>query len=281
MRPVLRRGSEGEAVEELQRRLAAHGFNPGRRDGRLGPATEAALLAFQRAHDLLADGVCGPRSWAVLIPDLKPLVLDHTLTLSVDLVAEIFPYTPSEPIRRHLPAVLQGLREHDLICKPMVLTALATIRAESETFAPVEEQPSRFNTSPDGLPFDLYDHRRDLGNEGPPDGYLYRGRGFVQLTGRDNYRRLGELLGLGRRLLEHPDAALEPLAAGRILAAFLASRRMPLKEALLEGDLRRARRLVNGGLHGLDRFTDAWRRGDRLLADPVWTSVSTPMPVAA
>jgi peptidoglycan L-alanyl-D-glutamate endopeptidase CwlK len=274
MDAVLRRGSEGEEVGRLQRRLRGQGFSPGLTDRRFGPATEAALLAFQRARGLLADGVCGPETWAALEPDAGPSRRpDHASALDVGLVAEMFPFTALDAIRRHLPPVVQGLREFGLVEKPMVLAALATIRAETEGFLPVEEALSRFNTSPGGRPFDLYDHRRDLGNEGPPDGQLYKGRGFAQLTGRENYRRLGEALGLGGRLLREPDLALEPTTAGRVLAAFLAARRLPLKEALLEGDLRRARRLVNGGSHGLDRFADAWRRGDRLLDDPVWVPV--------
>lgn len=277
MHPVLRRGAEGEAVELLQRRLQAHGFPPGRRDARFGPATEAALLAFQRARGLLADGVCGPLTWAQLDPEAKAAQpgKDHAAGLTVALVAEIFPYTQLDAIRVHLPPVVRGLREFGLTEKPVVLAALATIRAESEGFAPIDEQTSRYNTSPGGHPFDLYDRRADLGNEGPPDGYRYRGRGFVQLTGRDNYRRIGEALGMGAALASRPDAALEPLVAGRILAAFLDARRMPLKEAMLEGDLRRARRLVNGGAHGLDRFADAVRRGSRLLADPVWSTAAS------
>lgn len=271
MGAVLRRGSEGEAVARLQRRLCALGFDPGRIDGRFGPATEAALLAFQQAEGLLADGTCGPVTWALVEPGPAPACPDHARALTVELVAEIFPHTHLGAIRRHLPVVIRGLREFGLTDKPTVLAALATIRAESEGFLPCEETPSRFNTSPHGHPFDLYDHRRDLGNAGPPDGHAYRGRGFVQLTGRENYRRLGEALGLGRRLVERPDLATESVTAGRALAAFLAARRLPLKQALLDGDLRRARRLVNGGSHGLDRFADAWRRGDRLLDDPVWT----------
>ena len=53
---ILRRGNHGPAVELLQQRLRAGGFSPGRVDGTFGRATEAALLGFQRAHDLLADG---------------------------------------------------------------------------------------------------------------------------------------------------------------------------------------------------------------------------------
>ena len=70
--------------------------------------------------------------------------------------------------------------------------------------------------------------------------------------------------------MREPHRAADPGLAGRILAAFLADRQRPIKEALLEGDLSRARRLVNGGRHGLDRFIAAYRAGDALLADPVW-----------
>lgn len=279
---VLRRGSESEEVGRLQRRLRGQGFSPGLPDRRFGPATEAALLAFQRAGGLLADGVCGPATWAALDPGAAstPARPDHTRALDVGLVAEMFPFTALDAIRRNLPPVVRALREFGLVDKPMVLVALATIRAESEGFLPIDEAVSRFNTSPGGRTFDLYDHRRDLGNESPPDGSMYRGRGFAQLTGRDNYRRVGEALGLGTRLLREPDLATEPATAGRVLAAFLAARRLPLKEALLEGDLRRARRLVNGGSHGLERFADAWRRGERLLDDPVWMTVREPALVA-
>ena len=270
MLPVLRRGAHGPSVELLQQRLKAAGFSPGRIDGAFGRATEAALLAFQRARDLLADGVVGPVTWQLLAGDGDGCTDDLSECVDVALVAELFPHTPLAPIRRHLPAVLAGLRAAGLVDKPMLLVALATIRAESEGFAPVEEAVSRFNTSPDGDEFDLYDHRTDLGNLGPPDGQLFRGRGFVQLTGRDNYRRYGEALGLGDRLVREPHRALDPGLAGRILSAFLADRQRPIKEALIEGDLVRARRLVNGGRHGLDRFAAAYRIGDAMLQDTVW-----------
>jgi peptidoglycan L-alanyl-D-glutamate endopeptidase CwlK len=274
---ILRRGDRGPAVERLQQRLRAEGFPPGRIDGAFGGATEAALLGFQQASDLLADGIAGPATWRALADAGPGTPLDRSDRIDVAFVAELFPATPLEPIRRHLPAILSALREAGLVDKPMLLMALATIRAESEGFAPVEELPSRFNTSPEGDPFDLYDHRRDLGNLGRPDGGRFRGRGFVQLTGRDNYRRCGEAIGLADRLVREPHRACEPALAGRILAAFLADRQRPIKQALIEDDLARARRLVNGGRHGLDRFTAAWRTGDALLDDPVWSAGARPL----
>ncbi|MCL6606734.1 MAG: peptidoglycan-binding protein [Geminicoccaceae bacterium] len=280
MRPVLRRGSTGHEVTRLQELLAAAGFPPGPIDGRFGAATEAALVAFQRAHELLADGVCGPVTWAMLIEGRPGKPVPVLARVDVEFTAQLFPFTALDPIARNLPHVKAGLAAAGLVDKPMVLVALATIRAESEGFEPVDEAISRFNTSPGGRPFDLYDHRADLGNEGPPDGERFKGRGFVQLTGRANYERTSRRLGLGDRLLREPELANEPATAGAILASFLAERQLAIKEALLEGDLRRARRLVNGGLHGFERFRDAYRRGERLVADAVWT-VRPERPLAA
>jgi|DewCreStandDraft_4_1066084.scaffolds.fasta_scaffold00053_90 peptidoglycan L-alanyl-D-glutamate endopeptidase CwlK len=280
MRPVLRRGSTGHEVARLQELLARAGFPPGPIDGRFGAATEAALLAFQRAHELLADGVCGPVTWSMLVEGRpgRPVSVLHRI--DVEFVAQLFPFTALDALARNLPHVKAGLEVAGLVDKPMVLAALATVRAESESFEPVEEAVSRFNTSPGGRPFDLYDHRADLGNEGPPDGERFKGRGFVQLTGRANYAWASRRLGRGEELLRAPEAANEPATAGLLLGLFLAERQLAIKEALLEGDLRRARRLVNGGSHGFDRFRDAYRRGERLLADPVWT-VRSERPLAA
>ncbi len=276
MGQVLRRGASGSAVERLQQALRAVGFNPGAIDGRFGPATEAALIAFQRAHGLLPDGIAGPLTWAKLEGGGPGAPLDVTDQVTLDLVADMFPYTRLDPIVRHLPPLLDALRQFQLVDKPMVLMALATIRAESETFEPVDELPSRYNTSPGGHPFDLYDNRIDLGNRGRPDGARFKGRGFIQLTGRDNYGRIGRQIGLADRLERQPEIANEPKTAALVLACFLAARRQPIKQALLEDDLARARRLVNGGRHGLERFTEAYRIGERQLEDPVWS----PLPIA-
>ncbi len=145
--------------------------------------------------------------------------------------------------------------------------ALATIRAETESFLPISEFQSRFNTSPGGHPFDLYDNRKDLGNQGPPDGASYKGRGFIQLTGRTNYQVHGTAIGLGNQLVQNPDLANDPEIAARLLASFLKNKEGLIKQALLADDLATARRLVNGGSHGLDAFTNAYRIGERLIPD--------------
>ncbi|MBQ6569941.1 MAG: peptidoglycan-binding protein [Clostridia bacterium] len=64
--PVLRRGSTGVEVAELQTKLIALGFDCGKwgADGKFGPATLAAVKAFQKAHGLAVDGVAGPKTWS-------------------------------------------------------------------------------------------------------------------------------------------------------------------------------------------------------------------------
>lgn len=72
--PTLRRGSQGEAVEELQALLnAKYGYDL-EVDGNFGNATEAAVKDFQKKHGLTADGVVGKKTWAALgvMPTEKP-----------------------------------------------------------------------------------------------------------------------------------------------------------------------------------------------------------------
>ena len=221
---------------------------------------------------MLADGVVGPRTAIALglidvppIPSVVPIV-------TVEIVSQMFPGTPRRNIERHLPAVLDALVEPDLTEKSMVLMALATIRAETSGFVPIDEGRSRFNTSPHGQAFDLYDNRRDLGNTGAPDGERYRGRGFIQLTGRANYKEHGAAIG-EPGLMGDPERANVSGIAARLLASFIKAHERAIKEALLAGDLHHARRLVNGGSHGIDAFAEAYRAGQRLIPEPVEAGV--------
>ena len=70
---------------------------------------------------------------------------------------------------------------------------------------------------------------------------------------------------MGEQLIEEPALANEPEIAARLLASFLAGKELRIKEEILVGNLRGVRRLVNGGSHGLDRFTEAYQTGERLI----------------
>lgn len=75
-RPVLRRGSEGEYVEMLQRALVAMHFDIAI-DGDFGPATEAAVRGYQRARKLVPDGIVGPRTWTLIDAMIAALPQDE------------------------------------------------------------------------------------------------------------------------------------------------------------------------------------------------------------
>jgi peptidoglycan hydrolase-like protein with peptidoglycan-binding domain len=61
--PLLRRGSSGTAVRQLQEALKEAGHDPGPIDGEFGPATEAAVRAFQQEKEIAVDGVVGDITW--------------------------------------------------------------------------------------------------------------------------------------------------------------------------------------------------------------------------
>lgn len=257
---LLARNKSGDAVVLLRKKLAdaleydVQGF-PGLDGGSdFDALTESAVRHWQSGIGIVADGVVGPYCQSLLgLRKLKGL----STSLSVDTVKLLFPATKPSNIQRYLPYVAAALAANDLTDRPMILTALGTIRAETEGFVPISEFPSKFNTHPGMPPFSAYDGRADLGNNQLGDGTNYRGRGFVQLTGRHNYHVYSDKIGLN--IEEQPDLANAPEIAAIILARFLADRASRIRTALASDNYRAARKEVNGGSHGLDRFRDVFK----------------------
>jgi hypothetical protein len=191
----------------------------------------------------------------------KPGASQIPSTVTSQIVLPMFPGARPAKIAANLPFVIDGLRGKGLADKQMVNMALSTIRVETAGFVPISEFQSSFNTRV--TPFDLYEGRTDLGNTEPGDGPKFRGRGYVQLTGRDNYTRIGTQIGVN--LASDPDKANDPTIAGQILAQFLKNKETAIRGFLSAGDLRRARIAVNGGTHGLSAFTAAFTVGQRVL----------------
>lgn len=270
----LKRGDKGETVERLQALLCLAGFDAKPIDGDFGPGTEKAVRACQARNGLPATGRADAATQTAVgmdRPDPTRIAEPVSDVLDVDFVAEIFPpATPRGNIEWYLATIRDVLVEFGLDDREMALMALATIRAESEKFEPIDERKSKYNTDEGAQPFNRYEPGTSvgnrLGNSKPGDGARYKGRGFIQLTGRSNYRKYGERIGLGAALEETPEQANEAEVAARLLAAFLKAKQSRIKYAILGRDLRMARRLVNGGSHGFDRFVETFRNGERLLA---------------
>ncbi|MDB5096534.1 MAG: chitinase, class, partial [Cyanobacteria bacterium RYN_339] len=143
-------------------------------------------------------------------------------------------------VAQNWPLVEKALRAAGITERNAIICAIATIAVETGSFKPIPEYASGA----------AYEGRSDLGNTHPGDGVRYKGRGYIQLTGRSNYHTYGEKLGLD--LEGNPDLALQPDAAARIFASYFSGRDIPGKAA--RGDWQGVRRAVNGGLNGYDRF---------------------------
>lgn len=93
-----------------------------------------------------------------------------------------------------------------------------------------------------------YEGRADLGNIQPGDGIFFKGRGLLQITGRTNYGKCGEALGLP--LLEQPELLEQPSNACRSAGWFWTVYK-DLNHIADSGDFVRVTRKINGGLNGL------------------------------
>lgn len=138
---------------------------------------------------------------------------------------------------------------------------LATVKHETAgTYEPIVERGQRSH-------FDQYEagtrKGHSLGNRFRGDGYLYRGRGYVQITGRRNYERYG--------IADEPDRALEPAQAyeilvGGMLAGAFTGKKLGDYLTPSVTDYRNARRTVNG-TDRADQIADYARAFERILID--------------
>lgn len=119
----------------------------------------------------------------------------------------------------------------------------------------MEIWPSRFPTldvakqyerNPEKLANFVYGGR--MGNVNPGDGYRFRGRGYIQLTGRETYREIGRIAGLD--LENNPDAASKPENAIAIACAFWTWKN--INPACDVGDFTAVTKKINGGTNGLN-----------------------------
>lgn len=117
----------------------------------------------------------------------------------------------------------------------------------------------------------VYANRNGNGSPQSGDGFRFRGRGYLQLTGRSNYRTLGKRIGID--LEADPDKAAEPATAWLIAASYLATRKRGGKTAFQWADdnnVEAVTRIVNGGLNGLmDRINRTARARAALGGIPV------------
>jgi putative chitinase len=107
-----------------------------------------------------------------------------------------------------------------------------------------------------------YEGRADLGNTQPGDGPRYKGRGLLQITGRENYELCGE--GLALDLINNPDL-LEDHPHSSRSAGWFWSEFKNLNRLADQGDINRITKRINGGYNGLTERVMYYDRAKHVL----------------
>ena len=163
---------------------------------------------------------------------------------------------------RAKPKIVAGLA--DAMPKVIELAGLTTQLRQVHFLAQLAHESAGFTTTEEFASGAAYEGRRDLGNLKRGDGRKFKGRGLIQLTGRANYARIGNILGV--------DFIANPKLAGQFpwaaLTAAIFWRENRINEAADKDDVRRVTRIINGGYNGLaDR--QEYLAATRRALDPV------------
>ena len=160
----------------------------------------------------------------------------------------IMPGLPAAKNAQFLPFLQAAMTEFAIDAAARAAAFLAQLAHESGQFRFMEEiwgpTPAQRRYEP---PTTL---ATQLGNTDPGDGHRFKGRGPIQITGRANYRRFGDLLGLD--LIAEPERAADPQAAFRIAGLFWSKKGLnELADQATADAFREITRRINGGFNGL------------------------------
>lgn len=148
-------------------------------------------------------------------------------------------------VEANWPRIREALDEAGILSDLVEVAVAATVAVETaRSFRPINEFGGEAYFTKH------YEKRLDLGNVVPGDGARYHGRGYIQITGRANYRAYSGVAGCD--LEGHPENALDPKISARVLASYFV--RSGAYKAAVRRDWERVRRAVNGGLNGWADF---------------------------
>lgn len=208
---TLRRGDEGPLVTRLQQKLGVDAI------GKFGPKTEAALIAWQKANGLTADGIAGPFTLSKLGIEALPQTAPPAAVVAAQAPAVEIPSNSGfklHNLKGHIPdAVIAQIPDTAArfgITTPLRLAHfLAQCGHESGGFTAVRENLNykaaglmkifkkyfpnskialQYERKPEKIASLVYANRMGNGPESSADGFTYRGRGYIQLTGKSNYQ---------------------------------------------------------------------------------------------
>ena len=207
---LLKKGDNNEQVKQLQVKLHLDPV------GNFGPKTEEAVKLWQAAHGLTADGIVGDKTWAMIMgEESHPAVQQQTAAVanSTGLKLEKLKGHIPDAVIAMIPAVAQKFQidsalrlAHFLaqcghesggfrLTKENLNYSAKGLNGIFKKYFPTLESALPYERKPEKIANKVYGGRMGNGPEASGDGAKFCGRGYIQLTGKDNYTAFGKSIG--------------------------------------------------------------------------------------
>ena len=227
---LLRKGDNNEDVKKLQAKLGVEPM------GNFGPKTEEAVKAWQLKNGLTPDGIVGPATWAKIMgesiqtqvalsappvvstpaPQVAGLKLDklkgHVPQVVIDSIPEVASkFGINTPLRvAHFLAQCGHESGGFRVTQENLNYSAKGLNGIFRKYFPTEAAAAAYARQPQKIANKVYANRMANGSEASGDGYKFRGRGYIQLTGRDNYTQFGKAI--GEDIVNNPDSVASKYA---------------------------------------------------------------------
>jgi len=208
---ILKVGSRGEDVKKLQQKLGLSA------DGVFGPGTEKAVKKWQIDNDLGADGIVGEGTWNKMFGS-QQLITEPSAPVAKPVAS--VGGLKLEKLKGHIPdSVISQIPDtaarFELNTPLRLAHFLAQCGHESGGFKATQENlnysasglkgifgkyfkeaglAEQYQRNPQKIASRVYGGRMGNGPESTGDGFKFRGRGYIQLTGKDNYTAFGKAI---------------------------------------------------------------------------------------
>lgn len=217
---ILKIGSKGEDVKKLQEKL---GVDAGNSFGIFGPKTEAAVKSWQKSNGFEENGIVGVEMLEKLGVIVKSTVIKEDVIVpknNLINLEKLKGHIP-ESVIKQIPEVIEKFKintPHTLahflsqcghesggfksVNENLNYSADGLMKTFSRYF-PTKVLAEQYARNPEKIASKVYGSRMGNGNETSKEGWKFRGRGYIQLTGKDNYKEFDKFV--EDDILSNPD----------------------------------------------------------------------------
>jgi putative chitinase len=216
---LLKVGSKGEDVKKLQEKLGTAA------DGDFGPGTEKLVKEWQSKNGLTADGIVGDGTWTKMFGSatVTPVVsgtlkleklkghIPDSVIAQIPATAAKFGITTNLRLAHFLSQCGHESGGFKAVSENLNYSADGLVKIFGKYFNATTA--AGYARNPEKIASKVYASRMGNGNGASKEGFKFRGRGYIQLTGKENYTKFGKFI--GEDIASNPDlvATKYPLAS--------------------------------------------------------------------